>query len=117
MNRYWVGKASEIRETAKKIVEVNGQEMGVFYVDGEYYAWRNFCPHGAAPVCQGTVCGTKLPSEVYRYEYGAEGQILRCPWHGWEFHLKTGKHLAESNAKLRGYPVQLEEDDLYVLMD
>ncbi|MGO4494876.1 amidohydrolase family protein [Paenibacillus sp. 2RAB27] len=41
---------------------VKGIEIGVFLVNGSYYAWRNMCPHVAAPVCEGVVCGTRLPS-------------------------------------------------------
>lgn len=116
MNKYVVGKTSEIQEKLKKIVEVKGIEVGVFYVDGSYYAWRNICPHAGAPVCKGNVCGTRMPSMVYEYEYGQDQQILRCPWHGWEFNLKTGEHLVDPTVKLRGYPVEVDGKDVCVLI-
>ncbi|SDE19267.1 Ferredoxin subunit of nitrite reductase or a ring-hydroxylating dioxygenase [Paenibacillus sp. UNCCL117] len=112
--RYTVAAASELEEQGRKIVEVNGIELGVFYVNGVYKAWRNICPHGAAPVCVGRVCGTRLPSMVYEYKYGRDQEILRCPWHGWEFDLLTGVHLADETVKLRGYEVEVEDGQVYV---
>lgn len=114
--RYPIATVSELAQLGRKIVEVKGMEIGVFEVAGQYYAWRNLCPHAAAPVCEGTVCGTRLPSMVYEYKYGKDQEILRCPWHGWEFDLMTGTHLVDSNVKLRGYEVFVEEEQIYLLL-
>lgn len=117
MNKYLAASVEEIRQQGRKIVTVKGLEVGIFYIDGSYYAWRNMCPHAAAPVCKGRINGTTLTTPVYEYEFGCEGQILRCPWHGWEFSLTDGRHLAgDSTAKLRGYPVTVEEGNIYVMM-
>ncbi|WP_102348827.1 Rieske (2Fe-2S) protein [Bacillus sp. Marseille-P3661] len=116
MNKYEVAKVSEIKENGPKIVEVKGMEVGVYYVQGQFYAYRNFCPHAAAPACEGVVCGTRLTSDVYEYEYGRDYEILRCPWHGWEFDLKTGEHLVDTGVKLRSYPVEQDGDNLYLLL-
>jgi len=90
-------------------------QVGLFRVDGRIVAWRNVCPHMAAPVCRGRVSGTTLPSAVYEYKYGRDGEILQCPWHGWEYDLVTGEHLAPgSTARLRGYPVVVEAGRVYV---
>lgn len=113
MNRYRVAQAADVQAKGRILVQVEGVEIGIFYVDGQYYAWRNVCPHAAAPVCEGVICGTRLPSLVYEYEYGKHREIARCPWHGWEFDLKNGQHLAGA-AKLRGYPLELENGELYV---
>jgi nitrite reductase/ring-hydroxylating ferredoxin subunit len=101
MNRYLVAKTDEIPDGGRKIVEVKGMEFGIFRVDGQFYAWRNVCPHAGAPACVGTIYGTRMPSNVYEYEYGRENEIIRCPWHGWEFDLKTGEHLVDPTVKLR----------------
>lgn len=116
MKRYYAAKVDEVPEGGKKIVEIEGIEIGLFQVEKKFYAWVNVCPHMLAPVCKGRICGTRLPSMVYEYEYGMENHILRCPWHGWEFDLTTGKHLVDSKVKLKGYPVEVDGDDLFVLM-
>jgi nitrite reductase (NADH) small subunit len=117
MNKYAVAKVASLLAQNRLIVEVKGMEVGIFAVNGEYYAWRNVCPHAAAPVCKGKICGTRLPSMVYEYEYGRDQEILRCPWHGWEFDLRTGTHLANPDVKLRGFPVEVEGEDIYLLMN
>jgi nitrite reductase/ring-hydroxylating ferredoxin subunit len=82
-------------------------EIGVFNVGGKYFAYRNVCPHAGAPVCLGKICGTNLTSDVYKLEYGREGEILRCPWHGWEFDLLTGEHLVDERTRLKSYEVEV----------
>lgn len=115
MTLHRVACVNEVPERGGLIVAVNGVEIGIFRVGSELVAWRNVCPHFAAPVCRGTVAGTTLPSRVYEYEYGRDGEILQCPWHGWEFDLLTGRHLVPgSRARLRPYPVEVHGDDVYV---
>ncbi|MDR6551778.1 Rieske (2Fe-2S) protein [Paenibacillus qinlingensis] len=112
---YPVCTVDEVPEGARKIVEVRGMELGIFHIGERWYAWRNVCPHAAAPVCEGVVCGTRMPSLVYEYTYGKDREILRCPWHGWEFDLLTGKHLAEENGvKLRGYELEVVGEAVFV---
>jgi nitrite reductase (NADH) small subunit len=114
--KYFGAKLSELEQHGRVITQVKGMEIGIFLIDGLLYAWRNICPHAAAPVCEGRICGTRLPSMVYEYTYGREQEILRCPWHGWEFDLKTGVHLADGSVKLRGYEAICEEDNVYLML-
>ncbi len=90
MAKYPVAKVSELPPGARRLVRVGSIEVGLFNVAGRIVAYRNICPHAGAPVCVGRISGTSLPSAVYDYQYGHEGCILRCPWHGWEFDLRTG---------------------------
>ncbi|MFH5181818.1 Rieske (2Fe-2S) protein [Paenibacillus sp. TAB 01] len=114
--RFPVATLGQLQEKGRIIAEVKGMQIGVFWVNGQAYAWRNVCPHAAAPVCEGPVCGTRLPSLVYEYKYGRDREIVRCPWHGWEFDLTDGKHLADPGVGLRGYPVEIEGEQVYVLV-
>lgn len=116
MSRHWVGKKADIQKMKMKIFKIEGIEFGLYNVRGNWYAWSNFCPHQGASICKGPVCGTRLPSLVYEYKYGMEDQILRCPWHGWEFDLTNGQLLVDSTTKLRGYPVEIEDEDLFVIL-
>ena len=77
MNRHRVARTDEIPETGGLIVAAGGVEIGIFRVGARVVAWRNVCPHMAAPVCKGNVAGTMLPSRVYEYEYGRDGEILQ----------------------------------------
>lgn len=114
--RWPVGAASDLKPGERRLVEVRGHSVGVFNVNGEYVAALNLCPHELAPVCRGRVGGTTLPSPPGEYRWGREGEILACPWHGWEFDLTTGKALADPRVRLRRYPVTVEDDTLYITL-
>lgn len=111
-----VGTEEELRQEGMRLVQAGGMELGVYYAEGGYYAWRNMCPHAAAPVCRGRIGGTTLPSDVYEYRFGCEQMILRCPWHGWEFDLRTGKHLTDPAIRLRGYPLEVRDGEVFVVL-
>lgn len=114
--RHLVCKVAELPAGSRKIVRVPAfgreLEIGVFNVDGTVVAYRNICPHAGAPVCEGPVCGTTLPSGVYEYSLARHNEIVRCPWHGWEFALLTGEHLVDEKMKLRGYTVETQNENL-----
>ncbi len=97
-----------------KVVTVAGISLGIFSVGGKLVAYRNACPHAGAPVCAGKITGTALETGVYDYAWGRAGEILRCPWHGWEFDLKTGVHLADPTVKLRALPLTIVDDGVFV---
>jgi len=129
MRRHAVARVGEIPAGGRKVLVVGKLSIGIFNVAGELKAYRNACPHAGAPVCEGRISGTSLPSKVYEYAYGLEGCILRCPWHGWEFDLRTGAHLVDPETKLKAIavaagpsenldPVAVETsgDEVYVLL-
>jgi nitrite reductase (NADH) small subunit len=111
MERYLVASVDELSDNEHKIVEVKGIQFGLYRIGGQFYAWRNVCPHNGAPVCLGKVCGTRLPSLVYEYKLGRDNEILRCPWHGWEFDLLTGEHLVDPATRLRKGRLELGDSN------
>ena len=112
MRRYIVGKVSELPPGERKIVEVQGRSIGVFNVHGTYYALRNSCPHQGAPLCLGAITGMTLPSKPGEYVWAREGEILRCPWHGWEFDVTSGRSVCNPHrTRVKTYEVTVEEDE------
>ena len=112
MRRYIVGKVSELPPGERKIVEVQGRSIGVFNVHGTYYALRNFCPHQGAPLCLGAITGMPVPSKPGEYVWAREGEILRCPWHGWEFDVTSGRSVCNPHrTRVKTYEVTVEEDE------
>jgi len=91
--RQHVCPAAELPPGERKIVTIGNKSIGVFNIAGEYHALLNVCPHQFAPLCEGTVTGYCSPSKVGEYHFEREGEIIRCPWHGWEFDLKTGRSI------------------------
>ncbi|HEU5086246.1 MAG TPA: Rieske (2Fe-2S) protein [Roseiflexaceae bacterium] len=114
MPRYVVAQRDDIPPGGRKIVRVAGREVGIFNLEGTFYALKNVCPHQGARVCLGRIVGTALPSEVYQFSYGREGRVLRCPWHEWEYDIATGEALFDPRVKVVSYPVELEGDQIVV---
>ncbi len=88
----------------------SGISLGVFNVGGEFFALKNVCPHLGAPLCLGTVHATHRPSPVFEFRPDLEGRVLRCPWHGWEFDIVTGKALYDANSRVASYPCTVNEN-------
>ena len=114
--RWPVARASELIPGEMRLVEVKRHSIGVFNVNGQYVAVLNVCPPELAPVCRGRLGGTTLPSPPGEYRWGREGEILACPGHGWEFDLLTGESLSDPRIRLRRYPVEVEEDTIYITL-
>lgn len=114
--RVVVAPEHEFAVGARKIVRVSGREIGVFHTAAGLFAVRNSCPHQAAPLCLGTVTGTTLPSMPGEYVWGKDGEVLRCPWHGWEFDLRTGVGLYDPyrHERVATYEVKVEGGEVVV---
>jgi nitrite reductase/ring-hydroxylating ferredoxin subunit len=108
--KYVVASIDEIPPGGRKIVEVGGHSVGIFNVGGEFFALRNRCPHQSGPLCEGTLWGVleaRLPGE---FEYAPGREILACPWHGWEFHVRTGQSWCDpARLRARRYELSIEE--------
>ena len=110
MKSYRVCTVSELPPGSRKIIEVEGRSIGVFNIKGEFYALKNICPHQFAPLCLGKVTGSNAFSDVGVYNWEREGEIVRCPWHGWEFDIKTGKSIFNPHkVRTKSYPVTVEK--------
>ena len=108
MARHVVGTVGEVPPGERKIVEIEGRSVGVFNVKGKFYAIRNRCAHQGGPLCEGLLIGlleAKVPGE---YTYTRQGEVLRCPWHGWEFDVKTGQSWWDpATTRARSYEVDV----------
>ncbi len=109
-----VGRVEDLPPGSITIVPVGKFGVGVFNVDGAYYALVNYCLHRGATLCRGYISGTVEGAEPHSFRWKREGEILRCPWHGWEFDIATGRSLAFPNRRIRSYPVSVR-DGLVVL--
>lgn len=105
-----IGTVAELRSTGCRIVEVDGRRVGVVAVDDGFYAVQDRCPHMGAPMCAGTLGGTFLAAGAHELVYGRHDRVLRCPWHGWEFDLETGRSLLEpERVGLKTYRVSVRD--------
>jgi 3-phenylpropionate/trans-cinnamate dioxygenase ferredoxin subunit len=106
MAQYVVATVEEIPPGGRKIVEVAGRSIGVFNIGGAFFALRNRCPHQGGPLCQGPVGGLVVSPYPGEYVFTRPGEIVRCPWHGWEFDIRTGASWVEpERLRVRRYRV------------
>ncbi len=112
--RHLVAKAAELLPGERRIVTIGEREIGVFNVGGEFYALRNICPHRGAPLCKGRLRPLIVSHEVYHIDSARDGEILKCPWHQWEFDIKTGQALFDTNLRVKTYNVKQEGDEIVV---
>ena len=112
MANHVVGTVAEIPPGERKIVELEGRSIGVFNVKGSFYALRNACPHQSGPLCRGSIKGLLQAADNHHLEFTREGEIIRCPWHGWEFDLTNGRSIFNPHKlRVRSYQVSIEPDD------
>lgn len=112
MVQHVVGRVVDIPPGQRKIVEVEGRSIGVFNVRGTFYALRNSCPHQGAPICRGRLIGLVTSPAPNTYEHSREGEIVCCPWHGWEFDVTNGRSVYNPHkVRVRSYEVTIEPEE------
>ena len=110
-------KVDEIPAGKRRIFRVGGRGgVGVFNVGGTFYAIRNRCPHKGGPLCRGRLRPHVVGPAVNRYDFEREGEILKCPWHQWEFDLRTGLSLYGPKVRVQTYPVAVEDDHVVLIL-
>lgn len=113
--RHIVATVDEIAPGTSKVVNVNGREVGIFNVDGEFFALLNRCPHMAAELCKGAIVGLVQSGDVGDYQLGRPGEFLRCPWHGWEFEIRSGQSYCDpKHTRIRKFDVKIEAGETLV---
>lgn len=119
MTEYSVADADDISEGERIVVQLKGREIGIFNVDGEFYAYTNWCAHQGGPCCEGNLTGT-VYGEYDRdtleqtLEWSDEDKILNCPWHGWEYEIDTGKCLSREGIRLPRHEVEVRGEEIIV---
>jgi 3-phenylpropionate/trans-cinnamate dioxygenase ferredoxin subunit len=105
-----VGTVAEVRRAGCCTVEVHGRPVTVLSVGEKFFAVHDRCPHMGASMCTGTLGGTFVASAPHELVYGRHERVIRCPWHGWEFDLETGRSLLEpERVGLKTYPVTVKD--------
>lgn len=112
MSRHVVATVGEVAPGSSKLVTVKGREIGLFNIKGEYFALANKCPHEGASLCRGTLVGLAESDGPGDYRLTRQGELLKCPWHGWEFDVRTGQSWCDpENTYIRQYAVSVEHGD------
>ncbi len=112
MSRHVVATVDEIPPGSRKIVQVAGRTIGIFNLGGEFFALKNSCPHQGGELCLGPVSGFTTSTGPGDYQYERHGEFLRCPWHGWEFDIRTGQSwFNPRRVRVRRYEVTVSDGE------
>jgi nitrite reductase/ring-hydroxylating ferredoxin subunit len=91
-----VAAEAEVPVGSSKEVEHQGRVVALFNVSGKVFAMDGICPHAGGPLSEGTI----------------EGQVVTCPWHGWQFNLANGQNVYNSKCVQRCYEVRIEGGEI-----
>jgi 3-phenylpropionate/trans-cinnamate dioxygenase ferredoxin subunit len=119
LKKYVVGRIDELGEGEGMIVNVQNRSIGIFKVDGRFYGLMNRCPHMGGELCKGHLVGELTSKGPGDFTYNPATTLLMCPWHGWEYDVRTGQsYLNPKTARARPYKVQVEHgNELTVELD
>lgn len=95
-----VAKVSELGPGEARLVTAGTRKLALFNIAGTFYAIDNACKHRGGPLCEGEL----------------EGSTVICPWHGWEYDVRTG-HCESGGAHVNSYPIQLQGDEIQVAVE
>jgi nitrite reductase/ring-hydroxylating ferredoxin subunit len=119
MAEWFVAKASEMTDGDRRIVTAGRHEIGVFFSGGSFYAYSNLCIHQGGPACEGLLINQVVdviaPDRTYQGQTFGDDLHFVCPWHGYEYDMKTGEFCGDRKLKLRKYEVVQRGEDIYVV--
>jgi nitrite reductase (NADH) small subunit len=96
--RHVIAQVEDVPNGAGKEYAVAGRIIALFNIDGEYSAIDGICAHAGGPIAAGAVVGN----------------VVTCPWHGWQYDVKTGQHCLTESICQQSFPVSVENDSIVV---
>lgn len=116
---YEVGRLADFPVNSRRVVTLGRIAVGVFNVEGALYALPNFCPHQQGPLCEGPTSGEwRCNAETgWLHDFGRQGEIVVCPWHGIEFDITDGHCLSSPRLRVRTYPVSVIDGTVTISTD
>ena len=120
MAEIFVAKASEFADGERRIVARDGLEIGVFRWQGAFYAYENLCVHQGGPACEGLIMhkveDVLAPDRTWHGQTFSSDEVhFVCPWHGYEYDIKTGECAADRRLRLKSFEVTRRGEDIYVV--
>jgi nitrite reductase/ring-hydroxylating ferredoxin subunit len=93
-----IGSVADTPPGTVREVRAGGRTMALANIDGGFYAVDNECLHQGGPLAEGEL----------------SGEWIECPWHSWQYSMKTGECAHEPALKLARYEVKVEGDDILI---
>ena len=110
-----VCNVDELPPWQMRTVMAKGVPMVVAHApEGTYRAVRGICAHQGGMLGAGVLSHLVSADEPGTYELSRRGEILRCPWHSYEYDIATGQCLTDPKLRVRTYPVRIEAGKVVV---
>lgn len=94
-----VCNSEEVPAGERKFIDVQGQPICLFNIDGQLHAIANICPHAGLPLAQGELCG----------------KVITCPFHGYAYNVETGKNVDYADdIPVAVYPIRMQGQKLEI---
>ena len=108
MSKHIVATVADLPPGSRKLMTIKGRPIAVFNLGGEFFGLLNRCPHQGGDLCEGLVTAVVTADRPGEYRMSRHGEIIRCPWHGWEFDIRTGQSWCEPDRiQTKQYPVEI----------
>ena len=108
MSKHVVAALKDFPPGSRKLIEIDGRPIAIFNIKGELFALLNRCPHQGGSLCEGLITGLAVGDRAGEFRMIRKGEMVRCPWHGWEFDIRTGQSWCEpSKVRARAYPTEI----------
>lgn len=93
-----VARVEDVPPGTVAAVTAGDEEIALAHVDGEFYATQQHCIHLKGPLGEGRI----------------DDHVLTCPWHGWQYDVRTGENEFDRAIQLRTYPVRVHDGEVQV---
>jgi 3-phenylpropionate/trans-cinnamate dioxygenase ferredoxin subunit len=108
MTRHVVAKVEDLVEGRSKRVTIAGRAIALFNVKGTFFALSDKCPHENGSLSCGRIIGLAEADEPGKYRLTRQGEFVKCPWHGWEFDIRTGQSWCDpTKTRTRTFPANV----------
>jgi nitrite reductase (NADH) small subunit len=95
-----VARVDEVPPGTARVVTVGNRELALFNCDGSYYATQGNCLHLGGPLGHGKL----------------EGCVLSCPWHGWQYDVRTGENVFDRALELETFDTVVEDGEVKLVL-
>jgi len=117
MKRHAVCQLDEIPDGTIKALHIGGRDVLLVRKGKSVYALRDSCPHQGGQLSRGVLTSARVHDKEGKYRLIKCGEVVRCPWHNWEFDVTEGKCLDPSvGLRVATYEVQVEDGRIFVRM-
>lgn len=118
---WYVGASDDIPERGRLVVNIGETSIGIFRIDGQLYAYKNVCAHMGGPICQGLMVPRVVEKlneqqQVVANDFDESDMHIVCPWHGFEYSIKTGRHAGKADIALNAVGVEETAEGVYVAL-